>query len=100
MTPSAKEGSYQSQSLPGRNPKTVTLQAIALSGRGGVIDGQDAAIAAQGGEAEADARLGRLDGGVGHLLDMLDAGARRQRTPEVIDPVAGLDSERPGGHFA
>src|SRR3954447_7256694 len=30
MTPSAKEGSYQSQSLPGRNPKTVTLQAIAL----------------------------------------------------------------------
>jgi hypothetical protein len=31
MTPSAKEGSYESQSLPGRNPKTVTLQAIALS---------------------------------------------------------------------
>jgi hypothetical protein len=30
MTPSAKEGSYESQSLPGRNPKTVTLQAIAL----------------------------------------------------------------------
>src|SRR3954471_22536241 len=34
MTPSAKEGSYESQSLPGRYPKTVTLQAIALrSGR-------------------------------------------------------------------
>src|SRR3954451_21010989 len=31
MTPSAKEGSYESQSLPGRNPKTVTLQAIALA---------------------------------------------------------------------
>jgi hypothetical protein len=32
MTPSAKEGSYESQSLPGRNPKTATVQAIALGG--------------------------------------------------------------------
>src|SRR4051795_10068184 len=30
MTPSAKEGSYESQSLPGRNPKSATVQAIAL----------------------------------------------------------------------
>src|SRR3954469_8231633 len=30
MTPSAKEGSYQSQSLPGRNPKSAAVQAIAL----------------------------------------------------------------------
>src|SRR3954453_5841079 len=31
MTTSPKEGSYLAQSLPGRNPKTVTLQAIALT---------------------------------------------------------------------
>jgi hypothetical protein len=30
MTPSAKEGSYESQSLPGRNPKSAAVQAIAL----------------------------------------------------------------------
>jgi hypothetical protein len=30
MIPSAKEGSYESQSLPGRNPKSATVQAIAL----------------------------------------------------------------------
>src|SRR4051812_41554703 len=30
MTPPAKEGSYESQSLPGRNPKSATVQAIAL----------------------------------------------------------------------
>jgi hypothetical protein len=30
MTPSAKEGSYESQSLSGRNPKSATVQAIAL----------------------------------------------------------------------
>src|SRR3954463_2452194 len=30
MTPSAKEGSYESHSLPGRNPKSATVQAIAL----------------------------------------------------------------------
>src|SRR4051795_2620499 len=31
MTPPAKEGSYESQSLSGRNPKSATVQAIALS---------------------------------------------------------------------
>jgi hypothetical protein len=30
MTPSAKEGSYESHSLQGRNPKSETVQAIAL----------------------------------------------------------------------
>src|SRR4051812_19559189 len=41
MTPSAKEGSYQSQSLPGRNPKTVTLQAIALAANRRSIPGTE-----------------------------------------------------------
>src|SRR4051812_22867903 len=37
MTPSAKEGSYESQSLPGRNPKSATVQAIALEGTRGPL---------------------------------------------------------------
>src|SRR3954467_339134 len=34
MTPAAKEGSYESHSLPGRNPKSATVQAIALRSPG------------------------------------------------------------------
>ena len=61
---------------------------------GGVIDGQDAAVPVKGGQPEAEAGHGGLDSGIGHLLDVLDAGARRQRPPEVIDPVGGLNTDR------
>src|SRR4051812_49690211 len=62
MTPSAKEGSYESQSLPGRNPKSATVQAIALGGLAAGdaerLEAVEQVVAAPGAEVGADVDLG------------------------------------------
>src|SRR4051812_10850010 len=107
MTPSAKEGSYESHSLPGRNPKSATVQAIALRSVPSAALGAYAGVSSSGSLIPIKAFVPAPSGGTVNLrgrycqsggrpvwrqhdIDLLDAQLCRLSVPRRSDQLRGL----------